>query len=84
MKAWQRYHVMHIQIRYKRYQPLCLIMTHGDDESGVKGLVMVRPVYTTYIDHEMDKFHWILVCYECLYIVMSVSFHPHLPLHFSP
>jgi hypothetical protein len=53
-----------------------------DDELGVKSLVTVRLVYITYIDHEIDKFHWILVCCECLYVATSVSSHPHLPLRF--
>ena len=46
-------------------------------------MIIVDPIYATYIDYGMDKLHDILDCSECLYVAMSVSSHPHLPICFS-
>jgi DNA repair photolyase len=54
------------------------------DELGVEASVMVRPICTAYIDHEMDKFHHRLVSCACMYLLVSVSSHPHLLLCCSP
>ena len=66
-------------IRNNLYVTICI-----DNELSVKNLVIVCLIYATYIDHEMNNLYYILVCSECLYVVMSVSSYPYFSYCFSP
>ena len=39
-----------------------------NNQPCVKDSVIVRPIYATYINYKILKFHYILVCSECLFL----------------